>query len=68
MNTPPFDYKCDGEWRLGQSNPDSLKTPTGMLSVFKIWTTNVELSHLSWIKLCIFVYIVANVVEHTGSF
>lgn len=37
--------ECDGEQRAGQSNPDLLKTPTGMPSVLGIPGSSLEIHH-----------------------
>lgn len=41
----PFSCECDGEQRAGQSNPDLLKTPTGMPSVLGIPGSSLEIHH-----------------------
>lgn len=41
MSTLPFGREWDGEWKAEQSNSDSLKTLTGMPSVFRILTSSI---------------------------
>lgn len=67
INTLPFGFPCEGEWKAVQSNSDPLKTPSGMPYVFSFLTAVYR--YVTYHKQnCIFGYTVTKSYETYTKF